>query len=398
MPFIRATEIKNGEILTQNILHVAASQGPKMQKCLVSSGEMILVRSGVNTGDCAVVPSSLAGSYAAYDLILRFTDEVNPSYVSAFLDTEIGRTQLNILKARSAQPHLNAEEVSSILLPLPPPDVQRRLVAEMQAARAARQAALAQADALLAGLDAYLLNELGLSAPQGQRRDTIGVTLKQLRGNRIDALPYLANHGGRAKPEADLRELASIADIDPNTAAKPKDDNTLVPYVGLPECDLTQVREVVMRPYREVRGRSVVRPGDILFARIEPSVFNRKYVLADDLKGYEYAYTSTEFYVVRAKEEVCVQNYLYAMLHCSFVFSQVIGITTGSSGRRRVDLQLFQRLDIPVPNTLQQQEAIAAEVTARREKARDLRAQAAGEWEAAKARFERQLLGEETLP
>jgi type I restriction enzyme, S subunit len=139
VPFIRATDIKNGEILTKNLLHIDVVQDERMNKCLLEAGEMILVRSGVNTGDCAVVPDFLAGSYAAYDLILQFGNEVIPSFVSAFLHTEAGRTQLNLLKARSAQPHLNAEEVSSIKIPKPPISFQQLVVVEIEKRRAEAQ-------------------------------------------------------------------------------------------------------------------------------------------------------------------------------------------------------------------------------------------------------------------
>jgi hypothetical protein len=84
LPFIRATDIKGGEILVDGLLHIDSEQGQHMKKCLVEAGEMILVRSGANTGDCAVVPKSLAGSYAAYDLIVRFSAEALPDYVAAY--------------------------------------------------------------------------------------------------------------------------------------------------------------------------------------------------------------------------------------------------------------------------------------------------------------------------
>lgn len=186
VPFIRATDIKNGEIITENLLHIDANQGERMQKCFLEKGEMILVRSGVNTGDCAVVPASLAGSYAAYDLILHFNDDVIPLFVSLFLDTEVGRIQLNVLKGRSAQPHLNAEEVSSVIIPLPPVDIQKSLVAEIEAARQSCKQKLAQADKLLSSLDGYLLDQLGLSAPEESEKQAYAV---QLRKNCPQYLP-----------------------------------------------------------------------------------------------------------------------------------------------------------------------------------------------------------------
>jgi type I restriction enzyme S subunit len=188
-----------------------------------------------------------------------------------------------------------------------------------------------------------------------------------------------------------IKTLSELALVNGNSIDKPDDPDTLVPYIGLPECNQTEVREVAMRPYREVKGRSVIRPGDILFARIEPSIFNKKYVLVDDLKGHEYAYTSTEFYVVSHRPGISVTEFLYAMFFCSFVYSQSKGKTTGSSGRRRLDPNHFRSLRIPAPE-LSLQRTIANEAVRRREEARRLHSCAETVWRDARELFEQQLL------
>ena len=161
-----------------------------------------------------------------------------------------------------------------------------------------------------------------------------------------------------------------------------------------PECDLNDVREVATRTYKEARGRSVAHVGDILFARIEPSVFNKKYVYVEHLGNHDYAYLSTEFYAVRANGNEDDQKYLYAMFQSAFVFNQVRGKTTGSSGRRRIDPDMFASLLIPWPDDVVRKK-IAYEVTRRRESARRLREEAVHLWNDAKRCFEEKLLGPE---
>ncbi len=167
-----------------------------------------------------------------------------------------------------------------------------------------------------------------------------------------------------------------------------------MPYVGLPECDLNDVREVATRTFAKVKGRSIARVGDILFARIEPSVFNKKYIFVEHLDGHDYAYISSEFYAVRAHGDDFDQLYLYAMFQSAFVFDQVRGKTTGSSGRRRLDPEIFASLLIPWPAP-DIRKKIAAEVVRRREQASDLHDQARILWDKAKRRFEQELLGPE---
>ena len=60
VPFVRATDIKDGEVNLETLLHVASEQPSHMDKCRLAGGELIIVRSGVNTGDCAVEVTSIS--------------------------------------------------------------------------------------------------------------------------------------------------------------------------------------------------------------------------------------------------------------------------------------------------------------------------------------------------
>ena len=147
-------------------------------------------------------------------------------------------------------------------------------------------------------------------------------------------------------------KLKNISSVNPSRNKPKFKDDDLVPYVGLPETDehTREIVNVVLRPYKEVKGRSVILPNDILFARIEPSIFNQKYIFAGDLKGYNFAFTSTEFYIIEQKSVNI--KYIFTLLFTDYVFNQVKGKTTGSTGRRRLDLSAFNNIEIPkIENT-----------------------------------------------
>lgn len=347
-------------------------------------------------GKCEVFREAGHWVFASYLIRVSFMEEkALPQFVSDFLNARAGRLQIDrISRQIIGMSNINAEELQDLLIPLPPVSQQARFAEEMDKARATRQKKLKQAEELLSSLDAYLLETFGLTPSLPNTKKTFAVRSRQLWGNRIDATAYQPFFSEGDTPRAHIVPLSELALIDMHSTKRPEDETTLVPYVGLPECSQNEVREVVMRPYSEVKGRSVVKPGDILFARIEPSVFNKKYVLAEDLKGYDYAYTSTEFYVVTPKPDTVDPYYLYAMFFCAIVFNQVKGQTTGSSGRRRLSSESFKRLQIPKP-AIKVQQIIAAEVKRRREKAQRLKAEAEAEWTAAKERFEKSLLGED---
>lgn len=383
----------NGWDLT-DIKHIELGE-PELDRYRLLKGDLLFNRTNSKelVGKCEAFNEDGDWVFASYLIRVRVdTGRVLPQFVSAFLNCSAGRIQIDQVSRQIAgMTNVNAEELRLLEVPLPPLEVQRRLVAELDVARAERDRALAEAEKLTVTFDAYLLNELGLALPDENTQKTFAVRLGAIRGGRIDPPAYQPILARGVTPRVPVKALSVLAVVNNHNVEKPEDAKALVPYVGLPECDQTEVREVVMRPYSEVKGRSVVKPGDILFARIEPSIFNKKYVLVEDLKGHDHAYTSTEFYVVSHRPGISVQEYLYAMFFCSFVYSQSKGMTTGSSGRRRLDLEQFRSLKIPVPD-LRIQQIIADEAIRRRQEARYLRVHAETVWREARERFEQQLL------
>jgi type I restriction enzyme, S subunit len=398
VPFIRATNIKNGEILTEKLLHIDANQNERMQKCLLEAGEMILVRSGVNTGDCAVVPDLLAGSYAAYDLILNFTDDVIPLFISTFLDTKVGRIQLNVLKDRAAQSHLNAEEVSSILIPKPPIEIQRSLVAAIEAARQIRKKKLAQADELLSSINDYFLIQLGLSPlsilnasiqkVQGfavkrsdvrRRLDTLYhkpefcLLEKQLSksGQELVLLKNLStsftngDHGGLEYTESGVRYLRG---------------QSVTPH----RLDLTDELYISLEDHERMI-RSEVIPGDVLLT-IAGSIGNCCVVRNIDQANINQA-------IVKIRPMPSIDSdYLAAFLNSDYGRFQTRRLANGAV-QLNVNFSEVGDIQVLVPD-LAAQRSLVIEIEKRRADAQRLRQEAEAEWEAAKTRFERQLLGE----
>jgi hypothetical protein len=394
--YLRGQSVTEEGLDLSDELYISPEDHQRMIRSEVIAGDVLLTIAG-SIGNACVVRGVERANINQAIVKIRPMPEVDADYLAAYLNSKYGKFQTLRLANGAVQLNVNFSEVGNILIYLPTLDVQKTLIAELDTARQLRHARLSQADELLSSLDTYLLGQLGLKPPTEDKRPSFAVRLSQLRGKRLDATSYQPLFAQEDALSVLVKPLRQIANIDSNRISAPTDEDTLVPYIGLPECSLTEVRKVLMRPYKEVKGRSVVRPGDILFARIEPSVFNKKYVLADDLKGHSYAYTSTEFYVVRAKETEVLQQYLYALFFCSFIFVQVKGKTTGSSGRRRIDSEMFRDLQIPIPSepNFDTQKEIISEFMHRRTEVRKLREEAAKEWAEAKARFEYRLIGEE---
>jgi type I restriction enzyme S subunit len=106
-------------------------------------------------------------------------------------------------------------------------------------------------------------------------------------------------------------------------------------------------------------GGSRFQVGDILMARITPSLEHGKIskFVADDPQTI--AHGSTEFIVIRGKPGVTDTDFAYYLVKWDYVRQYAISQMTGSSGRQRVPVESLQFIDVPVP-PLPEQRAIAA--------------------------------------
>ena len=116
---IRATDVDAGKIRTDKLLRVAPEDLPPDRNPYLKANEIIVVRSGAYTGDSAIVPAELEGAVAGYDMVVTVT-RASPRFVAyCLLSRYVLEGQLLLLTLRAAQPHLNAEELGSVLLALP---------------------------------------------------------------------------------------------------------------------------------------------------------------------------------------------------------------------------------------------------------------------------------------
>ncbi len=110
---------------------------------------------------------------------------------------------------------------------------------------------------------------------------------------------------------------------------------------------------------KEYNGGMKFRNGDTLFARITPCLENGKTSFVDILEDDEIGFGSTEFIVLREKENLSDKKYLYYLSLSPELREIAIRLMTGSSGRQRVQTNLFADKSFVIPPVIEQQ-AIAA--------------------------------------
>ena len=147
---IRATDVDAGTIRTDNFLRVDPEELPPGRNPYLRAGEIIVVRSGAYTGDSAIVPPDLESAVAGYDMVVTAT-RASPRFIAyCLLSRYVLEGQLLLLTLRAAQPHLNAEELGSVLLALPPTRKEQEEIADHLDAK------LGEVKRIVAGIQAQI--------------------------------------------------------------------------------------------------------------------------------------------------------------------------------------------------------------------------------------------------
>lgn len=396
LPIVRMNNLQNDGWDFTNLKYIDLPSN-EAETYKIIPGDILFNRTNSKelVGKCEVFREEGHWVFASY-LIRVSLDETKalPDFVSGFLNTKAGRAQIDrVSRQIVGMSNVNAEEIRELLIPLPPVEKQRMFVAELEAARHMRQAKLAQIDELLSGLDAYLLAQLGLAPPAEDKRQTFAVRLSQLRtDNRLNA-DYFHPERVVAVREQQNRKglraegLSDVVDFIRDIVTADASEN----YVGLANVQ-SHTGEIVESSDERAGGQCFAFvKDDVLFGRLRPYL-NK--VHRAECSGV----CSTEFHVMRIREPrtaaaEIMPDYLATILRSSLILAQTTHMMTGNTHPRLTNEDVIN-LVIPLPK-LNVQKAIASEVQRRRVQARKLREEAAREWAAAKAHFERKLLGEE---
>jgi type I restriction enzyme S subunit len=111
------------------------------------------------------------------------------------------------------------------------------------------------------------------------------------------------------------------------------------------------------RPYGDVKkGYTHFKDGDVLFAKITPCMENGKAAIACDLAG-GLGFGSTEFHVLRAKENVLPEWLFYFVRQPAFRREAKRNFT-GTAGQQRVPTTFLASATLPVPPISEQRRIV----------------------------------------
>lgn len=229
---------------------------------------------------------------------------LNGRYLYYLLRSDLGQAALNARSSGTTVIGIRQSELRKVAVVLPSLDEQQRVAG------------------VLGALD-----------------DKIDINRRLVAGLEAELHAVLAASGSHT-----VASFTDVVDVNPTRKLK---RGTTAPYLGM--ADVPTASAIAPRPAdRDYTSGTRFINGDALMARITPCLENGKTCFVDFLGDETVGWGSTEFLVLRAKDQYPV-TLPYFLARRADVRDHAIANMTGTSGRQRCPASAFDKLTIPLP-------------------------------------------------
>jgi type I restriction enzyme S subunit len=322
--YIRISDInEDGKLKTDDLRYVKLDK-ETFKKYELKENDVIIARSG-SVGRVYIHKDfGKPCVFASY--LIRFNLNRNlilPKFFFYFSFTLFYRNFIAETLKIVAQPNINARQFSRLLIPLPPLEEQKRIVAKLdeifsriEKARKLREEALKEAEQIMQSA----LNEIFSKAEE--------------KGWKLVRLKEIS----RFNPK--ITEIKALS------------DDTKVSFVPMSSIDeiTGSITSQETRKLRDVKkGYTYFKENDVLFAKITPCMENGKSAIAKNLIN-GIGFGSTEFHVIRPDYTKVFSEWIYFFIRRKSFREEATKYFTGSVGHQRVPVEFLQNSFIPLPS------------------------------------------------
>jgi len=387
IPLVRITNIsKDGYMNYDDLIFVSEELGNSLSRTQVSSGDIVVSQRG-SLGQCAIVDEAFPKMNISANIIaIKNLCGVSATFLHDYFLSTVGQTLLERSVSGQVQQKITTQDIADLLIPTD--TEEERLTSLINKAYESYKSKLQKADELLTGMSSYILSTLNIPPIRFDSQLCCKIKVSDLISDKTFSAEYYhpermtAISNMKDACGSNVRKLINIVDFRRDIISC---NESSLKYLGLAGVEshtgeLSGVEE-------DAAGQAFkYEIGDVLYGRLRP--YLNKVIRAEDS-----GICSTEFHVMRVKDHsIVLPEYIAAIMRSDLILSQTKHMMTGNT-HPRISNDDVQNLYVPVPD-ISIQRAIVNDLTERRRKARQLKQEAEREWAAAKAQFEKELLGE----
>lgn len=387
--YIRISDIDENGNLKNDTIKTAKNID---EKYILNDNDFLFARTG-SVGRTFLYKKSMGKSiYAGY--LIKYildTSKIYPEYLLAYCQTSKYWQWVKQQERPAVQSNINAEEYSSLTIPLPPLDKQKEIANIMKDANLLKEKLEKEADKLLSSIDEYLLKELGINLPKKEtdlkNRISYTVKLSEIKGNRFDCEYHQIYYKKfeNAIKNTKYKTVKLKEKIFINSQLEDTSKYEFINYIDLSCIEKEKgiiIDTIFMNKDFPSRARQRVCKGDLLVSTLSGSM--KAITIVEEDK--ENLIASTGFFVIKETDKDLLKYFLISILRTN-LFQELLKREARGAIMSSINCNDFLNIEIPLP-PIEIQQKIVNEINERKQKALRLQKEAKEILENAKSKIE----------
>ena len=392
IPFLRVADVTRGKgsVKTDDLIYITEEAHQKIIRSRVVPNDVVIAKTGATMGAASLVPANIPEANIRGDLAALSLNQNDclPQYIVIYINTNIGQRLFWRLDSGGTRGRVVIGNLKKYPIVIPPIEIQKKIIARMNAAYDAKKQKEEEAQRLLDSIDDYLLSELGINLPEPEENTIQNRVfyrkLSEVSGGRFDPNNY---QNERLEAINSLKNgiflVKKLCKIVAFRSIKTNEITEETVYIGMENITSNTGEIVTTNEKDSISSASIFMKNDVLFPKLRPYL-NKVYCAEEE------GICSTEFHVLHSNSEC--NEFIANLLRSRVVVSQTKCLTSGNT-LPRLQLEDINKFLIPIP-PLEKQLEIIDRITTIRTQAKQLRQAAAAELEQAKQEVEAMILGE----
>lgn len=371
----------------------------RLKRSQVRSGDMLVTLTG-RLGSALIYERDEPANLSAHVARVEVNPEkVNPSYLTAYLNSQVGQQLIDEFSIGSIYPHINVTRLKNVRVVLPPRTSQDKIANLMVKVYEEREKKIKSSVELLRSINSYVAEVLGIN--EGTSEDRKNFLVKRSQLHRFDVRYYspIYTHFERLVKAGTYptKSLAEVCDVitngfTPSREAYSETGCTIVKVASITK-NWDVAWEKVAFTSEELFNsmpKAHVNEGDVLLlsASHQANYIGKNFALVKHIPAEHVGRVMAvgELIIARPKQEVLMPEFLVACLSLRPLQELINRMTRGQSAH--LYAEDLRYLNIPIP-PIGIQQKVAGEFLRRRKEAKRLRAEAEDVINSAKSQVER---------
>ena len=391
--FIRNTDLQNDYITLKKAKTIKPEIYQKYSALNLKKGDVLICIAGT-IGVSGVFDLDEKAIFNQNVSRLRFKKDVLPEYANLWFNSEVFLSLIYQNATQATIKYVNNDILGNLPIPLPPLSTQNKIVEIMAKAYEEKREKEANAGKLLESIDTYVLDQLGIKAPEIKRDIIFEVVSDKVESNRIDAeywQPFLENiekiiRQSKHKTQK-LKDFITKIHYGASTSNAYVDGGIPLLRILNLKPNYVDLSDLVYLPenFRKELGNAFVKAGDLLISR--SGTVGIVSVVPKEADGFAFGSFMIKFCLNDQVNKEFISIWLNNKLNKLLTEREKIGAIQGN-----ITIGTIENFDIPVPS-LAIQNKIVEKINSYYSQAQKLKNEANNNLQKAKEKVEQIILG-----